>query len=135
MSAFDFEDRIIDCALRDALAGERSDEIGARILQNVLEAAIASLRERINALAEQRAHESRLLNAQQHANEPAAAPVPPQPPIATGVPAYADGPPVGYDSPPGFSQAPSAPRYEPIPEQSGRDESYAKPAAGPHRSR
>jgi hypothetical protein len=90
-----------------------------------LEAAMASLEKPFKAVAERCAYGSRLLSAQQHANQPAAAPVPPQPPIPTGVPAYAGGPPVGYDSPPGYAQNPSGPRYEPIPEQSGRDESYA----------
>jgi len=87
-----------------------------------LEAAMASLEKPFKAVAERCAYGSRLLNAQ--SNQPAVStPPPPQPPVPTG---FAGGPQAGYDSPPGYGAPPatSTPRYEPIADQSGRDESY-----------
>jgi hypothetical protein len=88
-----------------------------------LEAAMASLEKPFKAVAERCAYGSRLLNAQNHQPAPAVAPPPPQPPVPAGFPGA---PPVGYDSPPGYGAPPppSGPRYEPIADQGGRDESY-----------
>jgi len=88
-----------------------------------LEAAMASLEKPFKAVAERCAYGSRLLNAQNHQPAAAVAPPPPQPPVPTG---FAATPQAGYDSPPGYGAPPpaSGPRYEPIADQSGRDESY-----------
>jgi hypothetical protein len=88
-----------------------------------MEAALASLEKPFKAVAERCAYGSRLLNSQ-NPPQPAPAAPPPQPPMPAPVGGYAGGPPVGYDSPPGYAAAPQTPRYEPIPEQGGRDESY-----------
>jgi len=88
-----------------------------------LEAAMASLEKPFKAVAERCAYGSRLLNAQNNQAGMSVSPPPPQPPVPTG---YPSGPSVGYDSPPGYGAPPSppTPRYEPIADQGGRDESY-----------
>jgi len=88
-----------------------------------LEAAMASLEKPFKAVAERCAYGNRLLNAQNHQPAPSVAPPSPQPPVPTG---FTGAPQAGYDSPPGYGAPPatSTPRYEPIADQSGRDESY-----------
>jgi hypothetical protein len=100
---------------------ERNRELEQTVTS--LEAAMASLEKPFKAVAERCAYGSRLLNAQNSQPAASIAPPPPQPPVPTG---FAGGPQVGYDSPPGYGAPPTqtAPRYEPIADQGGRDESY-----------
>ncbi len=89
-----------------------------------IEAAMASLEKPFKAVAERCAYGSRLLNAQ--SNQQAISPPPPPQPAMAGGPTGFGGPQPGYDTPPGYGPPPTAsgPRYEPIGDQGGRDESY-----------